>query len=103
MTFWYELVQAKTMIPVFIVHFIQQYHTRHQSWVGMTHCVISYMMHVSCWWFEQENVWFRCALYAADKCFILAMMWGFHYHFEPGSAKIAVLPVVLEMSQIVLY
>lgn len=103
MTFFYELIQAKTMIPVFLVHFTQQYHTRHQSWVGMIHSVISYMMHFSFWWFEEENVWLGYTTYVADKCFILAMMWGFHYHFEPVSAKIVVLPVILDMGHIIVY
>lgn len=103
MTFWYELIQAKTMIPVFMVHLTQRHNTKHQSWVGMIHSFISCIMHFSFWWSDKENVWFTCPLYVADKCFILVMMWGFHYHFEPVSAKIMALPVAWDISHIVVY
>ena len=105
MASWYELIEAKTMVPVFMVHLAQLHNTTHQSWVGMIHSFISYMMHLSFWWIHHHEDFYnlKLYLYIADKCFILAMMWGFHHHFEPGSAKIVALPVALDISQIVLY
>lgn len=102
---WYELVQAKTMVPVFIVHMAQRRNTMIQSWVGMVHSFFSYMLHLSFWWIHPDEDFYniKLYLYIADKCFIMTMMWGFHYHFEPRSAKIAAFPVVLDISQIVLY
>lgn len=105
MAFWHELIQAKTMVPVFMVHLAQRHSTIHQSWVGMTHALVSYMLHVFFWFYHEEENFYNIKLwlYTADKCFILAMMWGFHYHFEPNSAKIAAFPVILDMGQIMVY
>lgn len=103
MTLLYELIEAKTMVPVFLVHFQQRQRTPHQSLVGMGHSMVSYLMHLSFWWLEQNNVTIRFVLYVADKCFILAMVWGFHYHFDTCSAKIMLVPVVWDMYHILAY
>lgn len=98
-----QFIQAKTMIPVMVVHLLQQPHLRYQSWVGITHSFISYITHLSIWWAENEWTPFNIRLYTADKCFIAFMMWGFHYHFDPYSAKWVALPIMWDISQIVLY
>ena len=100
---WYELIQAKTMIPVFLVHMMQSSHVRSQSVIGMMHSFISYLLHMSCWWWHQQDELIILWLYIADKCFILLMMWGFHYHFEPISAKRMAFPILWDIFNICRY
>lgn len=103
MTFVSELIQALTMLPVFAVHMLHHRRAVAQSCVGMIHSVCSYAMHFNVWWRQQEWPDWAVELYIADKCLILAVVWGFHYHVEPFSARIAAVPVLVDAAHIALY
>jgi hypothetical protein len=103
MLFWRELVQAVTMVPVFAVHLLYTRRTVVQSWVGMIHSVFSYAMHFNTWWQQEEWPDWAVELYIADKCMILAVAWGFHYHMEPRTARVLAIPVLADAVQIALY
>ena len=100
-----ELVQAVTMVPVFAVHALMlgNRRTLGQSCVGVAHSIFSCAMHFNTWWRQQEWPEWSLELYIADKCLILAMAWGFHYHVEPFSARVLAVPVVADAAHIVLY
>lgn len=105
MTFTQELIQAVTMIPVFVVHMLMFHHPRTvaQSCIGMVHSVFSYAMHFNIWWRQQEWPDWAMELYIADKCLILAVVWGFHYHVEPFSARIVAVPVLVDAAHIAMF
>lgn len=102
--FWGEFIQAITMVPVFIIHSMHRQQFTSQSLTGMIHSVFSYLMHFNVWW-QQQGEWpdWTIELYILDKCFILFMVWGIHYHTEPVSAKIVAVPCLIDASHIVLY
>lgn len=104
MLFWCELIQAVSIVPVFIVHLYHNHYTMTQAFVGMTHSVFSFLSHFV-WWFHQDNTWplWAVEFHIADKCLIIAMVWGFHYHFEPSLAKIMALPCLINITNIVIY
>lgn len=101
---WDQFIQAITMIPVFIIHSIHLQKFTAQSLIGMIHSVFSYLLHFHIWW-QQQGEWplWSIELYALDKSFILFLVWGYHYHSEPVSAKIMAVPCILNTYQIVSY
>lgn len=103
MTFAHELIQALTMTPVFMIHMLNYRRSVAQSCVGMIHSVFSYAMHFNVWWWQREWPGWAVELYIADKCLILAVVWGFHYHVEPFSARIVAVPVLVDAAHIALY
>lgn len=99
-----ELVQAATMVPVFLVHLGYYQKRKLVSWVGMIHSMISSMMHFHVWW-QQQGDWplWAVELYIADKCMIMIMIWCFQYHLDPSCAKRTALPSLVNVVQIFLY
>lgn len=103
MLLWCELIQALSMVPVFVVHFWHNHYTMAQSFVGMTHSVFSFLSHFIWWWHQDDWPLWAVEFHIADKCLIIAMVWGFHYHFEPSLAKIMAIPCLINTTHIVIY
>lgn len=103
MPFTQQFIQATTMIPVFAVHVLNHRRSVAQSCVGMIHSVFSFAMHMNTWWWQKEWPVWAVELYAADKCLILVVAWGFHYHVEPLSAMVAAVPVLVDAVHIALF